>query len=248
MPLIAREGSPQDDFSCTARREVSLMNSPAKFIDHTLLRADATAADIALLCEEAVEYGFASVCISPCHVAQASRLLYGSEVALCTVIGFPLGIQTTETKVFETRQAIEQGADEIDMVIPLGAARAADFNAVLEDIRRVVAGAETAVVKVIIECCLFEDDVKRRLAEIVAVSGAAYIKTSTGFAASGATVDDVRLLSAVASARIKVKAAGGIRDWPTCQVMLAAGASRIGTSAGVVIMRQWQESAGLLCR
>ena len=225
-----------------------MKNSPAKFIDHTLLRADATAADIAQLCEEAVECGFASVCISPCHVAQANRLLYGSEVVVCTVIGFPLGNQTTETKVFEARQAIELGADEIDMVIQLGAARAAAFDVVLEDIRRVVAVAETAVVKVIIECCLFEDDVKRRLTEVVAESGADYIKTSTGFAASGANLEDVRLLSAIASARIKVKAAGGIRDWPTCQAMLAAGASRIGTSAGVVIMQQWRESAGLRCR
>lgn len=223
------------------------MNSPAKFIDHTLLRADATDADIAQLCEEAVECGFASVCIPPCYVAQTKKLVYGSEVAVCTVIGFPLGNQTTEVKVFETRQTIALGADEIDMVINLGAARAADFENVLEDIRRVVAAAEKAVVKVIIECCLFGDDVKRRLVEIVAMSGADYVKTSTGFAASGATVEDVLLMSQVASARIKVKAAGGVRDWPTCQAMLAAGASRIGTSAGVAIMQQWQESAGLQC-
>ncbi len=224
------------------------MISPAKYIDHTLLKADTTDVDVAQLCEEAVECGFASVCIPPCHVAQASKLLYGSEVAVCTVIGFPLGYQTTEAKVFEARQAIESGADEIDMVVHLGAARAANFASVLEDIRRVVAVAETAVVKVIIECCLFDDDTKRRLTEIVALSGANYVKTSTGFAASGATIEDVSLLSQVASARIKIKAAGGIRDWTTCQAMLAAGASRIGTSAGVVIMQQWQESAGLLCR
>lgn len=224
------------------------MNSPAKFIDHTLLRADVTDAEIARLCEEAVECGFASVCIAPCHVAQASRLLYGSEVAVCSVVGFPMGNQTTQTKAFEARQVIELGADEIDMVIHLGAARVANFEGVLVDIRRVVAVAETAVVKVIIECCLFGDDVKRKLAEAVAVSGADYVKTSTGFAASGATVADVSLLSQVAAARIKVKAAGGVRDWPTCQAMLAAGASRIGTSSGVVIMQQWQRSAGLSCR
>ncbi|MGK2907859.1 MAG: deoxyribose-phosphate aldolase [Desulfuromonadales bacterium] len=223
------------------------MNSPAKFIDHTLLRADATDADIGQLCEEAVECGFASVCIPPCYVAQTKGMVYGSEVAVCTVIGFPLGNQTTEVKVFETRQAVALGADEIDMVINLGAARAADYENVLEDIRRVVAVAEKAVVKVIIECCLFGDDEKRRLVEIVAKSGADYVKTSTGFAASGATVEDVRLLSQVASARIKVKAAGGVRDWPTCHAMLAAGACRIGTSAGVVIMQQWQRSAGLQC-
>ena len=131
------------------------------------------------------------------------------------------------------------------MVIRLGAARAADFGAVLEDIRRVVAVAESSVVKVIIECCLFDDASKRRLAELVAVSGADYVKTSTGFAASGATVADVRLLAETVSARVKVKAAGGVRDWPTCLAMLEAGASRIGTSAGVDIMRQWRESSGL---
>jgi deoxyribose-phosphate aldolase len=221
------------------------MTYPAKHIDHTLLRADATSADIAMLCEEAVEYGFASVCIPPCYVAQASRLLYGSEVAVCTVVGFPLGNQTTETKVFETRQAVSSGADEIDLVINLGSARSADFKNVQADISQVVAASENVIVKVIIECCLFSDDEKCKLVDVVAESGADYIKTSTGLAASGATVDDVHLLSEAASARIKVKAAGGIRDWPTCQAMLKAGASRIGTSAGVVIVQQWQESAGL---
>lgn len=224
-----------------------MMNSPAKYIDHTLLKSDATDVDIAVLCEEAVEYGFASVCIPPCYVAQASKLLYGSEVAVGTVIGFPFGNQTTESKVFEARQAIASGADEIDMVIWLGAARAADFAGVLEDIRRVVAVSEDAVVKVIVECCLFDVVVKQRLAEIVAVSGADYVKTSTGFAASGATIEDVGLLSTVASGRVKVKAAGGIRDWATCQAMLAAGASRIGTSAGLILLQQWRKSAGPTC-
>ncbi len=224
------------------------MNSPAKHIDHTLLKADATAADVAQLCEEAVEYGFASVCIPPCYVAQASKLLYGSEVAVCAVVGFPLGSQTTATKVFETRQAIDLGADEIDMVIRIGAAREEDFERVRDDIHQVVAAAENAVVKVIIECCLFTDDMKRKLAETVALSGAGFVKTSTGFAASGATVDDVRLLSDAVASRILVKAAGGIKDWPSCQAMLTAGASRIGTSAGVLIVQQWQKSVGLSCR
>ncbi len=223
------------------------MNSPAKYIDHTLLRADATVVDIAQLCEEAVEYGFASVCIPPCYVTQASKILYGSEVAVGTVIGFPLGNQTTETKVFEARQAILSGADEIDMVIRLGSARAADFESVAEDIGQVVAVSDDAVVKVIIECCLFDDEVKRRLTEIVAVSGADYVKTSTGFAASGATVEDVNLMSQVAFERVKVKAAGGVRHWPTCQALLTAGASRIGTSAGVAILQQWWETTELSC-
>ncbi len=156
------------------------MNSPAKKIDNTLLKADATSADIARLCEEAVEYGFASVCIPPCFVPLASQLLYGSEAVVCTVVGFPLGNQSTETKVFETRQAVAAGAAEIDMVINLGSARDADYAAVGDEIRRVVAAAEHAVVKVIIECCLLDDAEKRRLVEVVVENGADYVKTSTG--------------------------------------------------------------------
>jgi len=161
------------------------MNSPAKHIDHTLLKSDATSADIASLCEEAVEHGFASVCVPPCFVPQSRQLLYGSGVAVCTVVGFPLGYQTTESKVFEARQAVSAGATEVDMVINLGSVRNADFTVVGDDIRRVVAAAENAVVKVIIECCLLNNAEKRKLVEIVAESGARYVKTSTGFAASG---------------------------------------------------------------
>ena len=216
------------------------MASPAQFIDHTLLKADAGEAEMDRLCEEAVEHGFASVCVPPVFVPRVSRLLYGSEVAVCTVVGFPLGYQTTEVKVYETRQAIGSGADEIDMVIHLGAARMADYRSVLGEIRSVVAAAGLAPVKVIVECCLFDSPAKIRLAETVAESGATFIKTSTGFAAAGATKDDVLLLSQVVAGRVSVKAAGGIRDWPTCQSMLAAGAQRIGTSAGVKIMQQWR--------
>ena len=222
------------------------MDSPAKFIDHTLLKADATNLEIAALCEEAVEHGFASVCVSPVFVAQASRLLYGSDVAVCTVVGFPLGSQTTEVKVFEAHQAIASGADEIDMVIHLGAARVFDYKAVGAEIRKVIAASDQGLVKVIIECCLFDTAVKTRLVEAVVASGADYVKTSTGFADSGATLEDVRLLCRVAAGRIKVKAAGGIRDWQACQSMLNAGVGRIGTSAGVAIMRQWRNGAGLI--
>ena len=221
------------------------MNSPAKHIDHTLLKSDATSADIASLCEEAVEHGFASVCVPPCFVPQSRQMLYGSGVAVCTVVGFPLGYQATETKVFEARQAVSAGATEVDMVINLGSVRSADFNAVGDDIRRVVAAVEDAVVKVIIECCLLDNAEKRKLVEIVVESGAGYIKTSTGFAASGATLEDVKLLAECSAGRIQVKAAGGVRDWASCRDMISAGADRIGTSAGVVIMREWQEEAGL---
>jgi deoxyribose-phosphate aldolase len=170
--------------------------------------------------------------------------LYGSGVAVCTVVGFPLGYQTTETKVFEARQAVSAGASEIDMVINLGSVRNADFTLVGDDIRRVVAATENAVVKVIIECCLLNNAEKRKLVDIVVESGAGYVKTSTGFAASGATLEDVKLLAECSAGRIQVKAAGGVRDWASCRDMIAAGAERIGTSAGVVIMREWQEEAG----
>jgi len=221
------------------------MNSPAKHIDHTLLKSEATSAEIASLCEEAVEHGFASVCVPPSYVPQASRQLYGSGVAVCTVVGFPLGYQTTESKVFEARQAVSAGAAEVDMVINLGSVRNADFAAVADDIRRVVAAIEDAVVKVIIECCLLDNAEKRKLVEIVAEGGAGYVKTSTGFAASGATLEDVQLLAECSAGRVLVKAAGGVRDWASCRDMIAAGADRIGTSAGVVIMREWREEAGL---
>jgi deoxyribose-phosphate aldolase len=221
------------------------MNSPAKHIDHTLLKSDATSEDVSSLCEEAVEHGFASVCVPPSFVPQTSQLLYGSGVAVCTVVGFPLGYQTTESKVFEARQAVSAGASEVDMVINLGSVRKADFTAVGDDIRRVVAAAEDAVVKVIVECCLLNSDEKRKLVEIVTESGAGYVKTSTGFAASGATLGDVKLLAECSAGRIQVKAAGGVRDWARCRDMIAAGADRIGTSSGVVIMREWQEEAGL---
>jgi deoxyribose-phosphate aldolase len=219
------------------------MNSPAKLIDHTLLKADATSAEINNLCEEAVEYGFASVCVPPCYVPEASQLLYGSECAVCTVVGFPLGYQSTETKVFETRQAVAAGASEVDMVINIGSVRNADFAEVGNDVSRVVAAAEGALVKVIIECCLLNNTEKRKLVEIVTESGADYVKTSTGFAASGATLEDVRLLTECSVGRIKVKAAGGVRNWASCREMIAAGAERIGTSAGVAIMQEWQEEA-----
>lgn len=229
-------------------QQPDLMENPARYIDHTLLKADCTAAEVSVLCEEAVEYGFASVCIPPVYVGRAHDLLYGSEVAVCTVVGFPLGYQTSAVKAFETAHAVEKGAAEIDMVIHLGAARSADYASIDEDVRHVVEASGPALVKVILECCLYEDEVKRRLAEVVIRAGADFVKTSTGFAATGATIDDVQLLAEVASGRAGVKAAGGIRDWPMCQAMLAAGATRIGSSAGVTIMQQWQKYAGLTCR
>lgn len=219
------------------------MRVPA-FIDHTLLRADATTAEILGLCEEAVEYGFAAVCIPPVFVPTAAQRLYGSGVATATVVGFPFGYATTATKVGETREAVAAGAGEIDLVIQLGAARAGELDLVEAEIRQVVAAARPAPVKVIIECCLFDDARKRELTERVAAGGAAMVKTSTGFAGGGATQADVALLAAVAAGRIGVKAAGGIRDWSACRTLLAAGATRIGTSSGVRIVEEWRSQEG----
>jgi deoxyribose-phosphate aldolase len=220
------------------------MNSPAPYIDHTLLKPDTTSAQVRRLCEEAVEYGFASVCLPPVFVALAADLLYGSEVATGTVIGFPLGYVSPTVKAFEAVEAVSAGADEIDMVINLGAVREGNLDAVTEEIRRVVEAAAGAKVKVIIECCELDEAMKRALTLRVIEGGAAYVKTSTGFGSGGATVGDVDLLSRAADGRIGVKAAGGIRDWPTCRAMLAAGAMRIGTSAGVAIVEDWRKEQG----
>lgn len=226
-------------------RGLLMHESPACYIDQTLLRPDTTADEIARLCEEAVEHSFASVCVPPVFVGQCRELLYGSGVRLGTVVGFPFGYESPRIKGLQTSEAVRSGAEEIDMVISLGAARAGDLNQVVLDIRQVVAAAEARPVKAILECCLFDAPVKRRLVEALVMAGAAYVKTSTGFAAGGATVQDVALLADVARGRVKVKAAGGIRDWTTCAALLAAGAERIGTSSGVRIVQQWRQQAGL---
>lgn len=222
------------------------MNSPAPFIDHTLLKADCTKGEVEKLCEEAVEHGFASVCVPPVFVPLAKQHLYGSEVAVSTVIGFPLGYQTTDVKVFETRQALVSGADELDVVIHLGAARSENYRYIKNEICSVVFASEAALVKVIIECGFFDNSIKYKLAKTIAETGACYIKTSTGFGPSGATVEDIKLLSKAIPNSLKIKAAGGIRDWESCRSMLSSGASRIGTSAGVLIMEQWRKSLSLL--
>lgn len=219
--------------------------SPAQIIDHTLLKPDATADQVRRLCEEAVEYGFASVCIPPAFVPVAADLLYGSDVAVGTVVGFPLGYSQTSVKVFETIQAVAHGAAEIDMVIHLGAALADRYADVEEEIRQVVRAAGNAWVKVILECCYLDDFRKQTLAGCVVNSGAAYVKTSTGFGSGGATLADVALLARTVSGRAGVKAAGGIRDWTACREFLAVGATRIGTSAGMTIVDQWRREQGL---
>ena len=216
------------------------MPSPAGFLDHTLLTPVTTADQIRRLCEEAVEYGFAAVCIPPIYVALAAESLYGSEVAVATVVGFPCGYLPAEQKAAEAAAAVAAGATEVDMVIHLGAVLEGRLDAVEDEIRQVVRAARGAEVKVIIECCYLSDDQKRALVERAVAGGAAFVKTSTGFAGGGATLADVQLLVAAARGRIRVKAAGGIRDWESCRAFLEAGAARIGTSAGAAIMAGWR--------
>lgn len=210
----------------------------ASTIDHTLLKPDSTAQQVDVLCSEAAQFSFASVCILPWHVARANALLDGSDVAVCTVVGFPLGATTTAAKVAETVTAIKHGAREIDMVASITALKSGMHDAVLEDIRTVtqVSHDHGAIVKVIIETCLLTHDEKRRMCSIVTQAGSDFIKTSTGFSTGGATIDDVILLRELVGPEVRVKASGGIRDRASAEAMISAGADRIGTSSGVLIV------------
>jgi deoxyribose-phosphate aldolase len=211
----------------------------AKMIDHTLLKPDATQDQIAQLCFEARKYGFASVCINPTWVELCAKLLEGSPVKVCTVIGFPLGATSPEVKAFETQVALDHGASEIDMVINVGALKARDLELVAKDIRGVVmtAHARSAIVKVIIEAILLSDEEKTIACLISKEAGADYVKTSTGFASGGATVHDVALMRRVVGPEMGVKAAGGVRTYEDAENMIKAGATRIGASAGVKIIQ-----------
>lgn len=210
----------------------------AKYIDHTLLKADAQKEAILELCEEARTYSFASVCVNPTWVKTAARALEGSTAKVCTVIGFPLGASTSEVKAFETKNAIENGATEIDMVINIGALRDGNTELVKKDIEAVVQAADQkAIVKVIIETSLLTDVEKRTVCELVVVAGADFVKTSTGFSTGGATVEDVKLMRAVVGPEIGVKASGGVRNFEDMEKMIEAGATRIGASSGVQIMQ-----------
>ncbi|MCX6036767.1 MAG: deoxyribose-phosphate aldolase [Chloroflexi bacterium] len=208
-------------------------------IDHTLLKPDATQEQIAQLCFEARKHGFASVCINPTWVALCAKLLEGSPVKVCTVIGFPLGATSPEVKAFETQVALDHGATEIDMVINVGALKARDLELVAKDIRGVVTAAHAggAIVKVIIEAILLTDEEKTIACLLSKEAGADYVKTSTGFASGGATVHDVALMRRVVGPEMGVKAAGGVRTYEDAENMIKAGATRIGASAGVKIIQ-----------
>lgn len=217
----------------------------ARLIDHTLLKPDAARADIERLCDEARQYGFASVCVNVCYVAQAAEALQGSEARVCAVVGFPLGATLTSVKVFEATEAMRLGAGEIDMVISIGALKSGDDSAVEADIRAVAEAAHRsgAICKAIIEAGLLSEDEKVRACRAALNASADFVKTSTGFGQGGATVEDVRLIRSVVGAKMGVKASGGIRTLRDCQQMLAAGATRIGTSSSVKIIQELAASA-----
>ncbi|MBS4015943.1 MAG: deoxyribose-phosphate aldolase [Candidatus Latescibacteria bacterium] len=207
-----------------------------KYIDHTILKPEASERDVRKLCAEAKEYDFATVFVNPYYVPLAKRLLKKTDVKVGCAIGFPLGATTTEVKVLETLQAIKNGADEIDMVINIGAVKSKKFAFVKNDIKSVVKAAAPKGVKVILETCLLTDAEKVKVARIAKQAGVKFVKTSTGFSSGGATVEDIKLLRKTVGKKLGVKASGGIRDYKTTIAMIEAGANRIGTSAGVKIM------------
>lgn len=207
-----------------------------KYIDHTLLKPDASQEQIETLIEEAKKYDFASVCVNPTWVNFAAQSLKGTDVKVCTVIGFPLGANTPELKAFETSDAIQNGANEVDMVINIGALKSRNFDLVERDIRAVVEAAKGTLVKVIIETCLLTDDEKVKACQIAQKAGADFVKTSTGFSTGGATVADVALMRKTVGPDMGVKASGGARSYEDALAFIKAGATRIGASSGVAIM------------
>ncbi len=208
----------------------------ASYIDHTLLKPTATAEELKKLCDEAREYSFASVCVNPCNVATAKALLAGTSVKICTVIGFPLGANKTETKVFEAMEALKDGCDEFDMVINIGKLKDGDFDYVRSDIAAVKKAIGEKTLKVIIETGLLEDSEKVAVSKLCLEAKADFVKTCTGFAKGCATVEDIALIKATVGDKSYIKASGGVRDYETAIAMINAGANRIGASAGVAIV------------
>src|SRR5699024_5944756 len=218
------------------------MKNIAQYIDHTILNADATKEDIRVLCEEAEEYNFKTVCIQPYWVEYAPEVLEGTDVGVTTVIGFPLGANTSEIKAIETKLAIADGASDVDMVINIGALKSEDYDTVLNDIQAVVDAAEgKAIVKVIIETALLTKNEKVRASELSKQAGADFVKTSTGFSTGGATLDDVRLMRATVGPDMGVKASGGVRTYEDAKAMIEVGATRIGASSGISIIEGSKE-------
>lgn len=209
-----------------------------KMIDHTVLKADTPLETVKRICDEAMEYGFASVCINPCHVAYCADYLKDSDVNVCTVIGFPLGANTSAVKAFETKDAIANGADEIDMVMNIGALKDKNYDLVRDDVKAVTEAANGTLVKVILETCLLTEDEIKKACELCVEAKADYVKTSTGFSTRGATIEDVRIMKEAVHGKAKVKAAGGVRIPEDMVEIVAAGADRIGTSAGCSLVKK----------
>lgn len=215
------------------------MNNIASMIDHTILKPEATKKEVEILCDEAIEYKFAAVCVNPCHVSLCKNLLKDTDVKVATVIGFPLGANTTEVKAFETKDAIKNGADEIDMVINIGALKDKEYNIVKKDIEEVVKAANgNAKVKVIIETSLLSREEKVKASQLSMEAKADFVKTSTGFSTGGATLEDVGLMKSVVGDKLEIKASGGVRSLETAKAMIEKGATRLGTSSGVKIINE----------
>lgn len=208
-----------------------------RMVDHTLLSVTATWDEIRALCDDGMKYQTASVCIPPCYVKQAKEYV-GDRLAICTVIGFPNGYMTTEAKVFETKDAIANGADEIDMVIPVGRLKAKEYQLVLDEMKAVKEACDGKILKVIIETCLLTEEEKIKMCELVSLSGADYIKTSTGFSTGGATKEDISIFAKYVDNHVKIKAAGGISSMEDAEAFLSLGASRLGTSRIVKIVKE----------
>ena len=206
-----------------------------KKIDHTMLKPDATSDTIRRYCAEAKQYGFASVCVNSCHVPLVAAELAGSGVKTCCVVGFPLGAMLTSAKAFEASESVKAGAQEVDMVINIGAIKDQNWDLACSDIRAVVEASKPAIVKVIIETCLLTDEEKVKACELAEKAGAAFVKTSTGFSTGGASIEDVRLMKRTVGDRLQVKASGGIRTPEFAQELIDAGADRIGAGNGVVL-------------
>jgi deoxyribose-phosphate aldolase len=214
----------------------SVPTNLAQYIDHTLLKPDATKEELQKLCKEAMTHGFATVCVNPSNIRFVRGQLQGSQVRICAVVGFPLGASTGSSKGFETREAVRAGANEIDMVINIGAVKSRDYTTVLDDICRVVEAAGNAPVKVILETSKLTDDEKIIVCALSKIAGAAFVKTSTGFGGGGATAEDVMLMKQVVGSEMQVKASGGVRTTEDAKKMISAGATRIGASASVAIV------------
>ena len=208
-----------------------------KYIDHTILKATASSADVQKLCEEAIEHEFYSVCVNGCYVADAKHLLQGTDVKIAAVVGFPLGAMTTAAKVFEAKEAVENGASEIDMVINVAKLKDGEFEYVENEIRQIKEAIGDNVLKVIIETCYLTDEEKVKACELSLAAKADFVKTSTGFGADGATYEDVKLMKSVVGDNAKVKASGGVRDKETAQKYINLGAERLGTSSGIDIVK-----------